>query len=110
VGRVHEAEGGGASRVRRGVLLPNRRRRSNLVGTGRGAQLDAQFHAAKVYLVLSSPGKPRSVRVLLDGHASKVVTVRRQRLYTLVNLPRNGRHKLSLLFDPGVSGFAFTFG
>ena len=75
-----------------------------------GARLDAGVQARRVYLVLSSPGKPRSVRVLLDGHASKVVTVRRQRLYTLVNLPRNGRHKLSLLFDPGVSGFAFTFG
>jgi hypothetical protein len=75
-----------------------------------GARLDAGVQARRVYLVLSSPGKPRSVRVLLDGHASKVVAVRRQRLYTLVNLPRSGRHRLLLLFDPGVSGFAFTFG
>jgi hypothetical protein len=38
------------------------------------------------------------------------VTVRRQRLYELVSLPRAGEHRLSLRFEPGVAGYAFTFG
>jgi hypothetical protein len=38
------------------------------------------------------------------------VTVRRQRLYTLVSLPREERHRLTLRFAPGVTGYAFTFG
>ncbi len=80
------------------------------------------FLAKHVYLVLSSAGeRPRSVQVLLDGrpiaaadagadvHAG-VVTVRGQRLYTLVSLPHEGQHRLSLRFAPGVTGYAFTFG
>ena len=61
------------------------------------------------------------MRVLLDGHPipaadagadvhGGVVTVRRQRLYSLVSLPGDERHRLTLRFAPGVSGFAFTFG
>jgi hypothetical protein len=38
------------------------------------------------------------------------VTVRRQRLYTLLKTPRSGDHQLALRFEPGVSGYAFTFG
>jgi cytochrome c biogenesis protein CcdA/thiol-disulfide isomerase/thioredoxin len=74
------------------------------------ARLDALVQARHVYLVLSSPGGPRQVRVSLDGRQTRVVTVRRQRLYSLVDLPRNERHRLSLRLDSGVSGFAFTFG
>jgi hypothetical protein len=44
-----------------------------------------------------------------DVHGG-VVTVRRQRLYSLVALPSDQRHPLSLRFAPGVSGYAFTFG
>jgi hypothetical protein len=78
--------------------------------------------AKNVYLVLSSAGgRPRPVQVLLDGRPVSArqagadvrdgrVTVRGQRLYTLVSLPRNERHRLTLRFAPGVSGFAFTFG
>jgi Thioredoxin like C-terminal domain len=36
--------------------------------------------------------------------------VRRQRLYRLVDLASPGRHRLTLEFAPGVSGYAFTFG
>jgi Thioredoxin like C-terminal domain len=39
-----------------------------------------------------------------------VVTVRRQRLYSLVSLPSDQQHRLSLRFAPGVTGYAFTFG
>jgi cytochrome c biogenesis protein CcdA/thiol-disulfide isomerase/thioredoxin len=86
------------------------------------AGIDLEFQAKDVYLVLSSAGeRPRPVQVLLDGHpipASKagadvhdgVATVRGQRLYTLVSLTHDERHRLSLRFAPGVTGYAFTFG
>jgi len=38
------------------------------------------------------------------------VAVSGQRLYRLVELPRAGRHTLTLEPDPGVAGYAFTFG
>ena len=38
------------------------------------------------------------------------MSVERQRLYELVNLPRAERHRLTLNLDEGVSGYAFTFG
>ncbi len=87
-----------------------------------GATIEASFLAKHVYLVLSSPGeRPLPVQVLLDGHPiapadagadvhGGVVTVRRQRLYTLVSLPRDEQHRLTLRFAPGVTGYAFTFG
>jgi cytochrome c biogenesis protein CcdA/thiol-disulfide isomerase/thioredoxin len=86
------------------------------------AGIDVEFEAKNVYLVLSSAGEtPRPVQVLLDGKPISarvagadvhggIVTVRGQRLYTLVSLPRDQRHRLSLRFAPGVSGYAFTFG
>jgi cytochrome c biogenesis protein CcdA/thiol-disulfide isomerase/thioredoxin len=86
------------------------------------AGIEVDFQAKNVYLVLSSPGeRPLAVQVLLDGrpiHAAAAgadvhraaVTVRRQRLYTLVSLPRDERHNLSLRLAPGVTGYAFTFG
>ena len=87
-----------------------------------GAGIDVEFQAKNVYLVLSSPGgRPLPVRVLLDGRPVSaadsgadvhrgMLTVRRQRLYSLVALPGNERHQLSLRLAPGVSGYAFTFG
>jgi cytochrome c biogenesis protein CcdA/thiol-disulfide isomerase/thioredoxin len=87
-----------------------------------GAGIDVEFQAKNVYLVISSPGgRPLPVQVLLDGRPipvaeagadvhSGVVTVSRQRLYTLVSLPRNERHHLALRLAAGVSGYAFTFG
>jgi cytochrome c biogenesis protein CcdA/thiol-disulfide isomerase/thioredoxin len=89
---------------------------------GAGATIDAEVQAKNVYLVLSSAaGRPRAVQVLLDGkpvddaeagadvHGGRA-TVTGQRLYTLVSLPRDERHRLTLRFAPGVSGYAFTFG
>ncbi len=86
------------------------------------AAIDVEFQARNVYLVLSSPHEsPRPVQVLLDGHPISsadagadvhdgVVTVRRQRLYSLVSLPSDRRGHLSLRLVPGVTGYAFTFG
>ncbi len=84
--------------------------------------IDVEFQAKNVYLVLSSAGGvPRPVQVLLDGRPvsaadagadvrGATVTVKGQRLYTLVSLPHAERHRLSLRFAPGVTGYAFTFG
>jgi hypothetical protein len=38
------------------------------------------------------------------------VIVDGQQLYRLVELPRAERHVLTLRLEPGVSGYAFTFG
>jgi thiol-disulfide isomerase/thioredoxin len=92
------------------------------VASARPAGIDVEFQAKNVYLVLSSAGNmPRHVQVLLDGRPipaadagadvhDGVVTVKGERLYTLASLPRNERHRLSLRFAPGVTGYAFTFG
>ena len=72
-------------------------------GRSRAPASTCEFQAKHVYLVLSSPGeRPLPVQVLLDGRPipaadagadvhGGVVTVRRQRLYTLVSLPRDER-------------------
>ena len=39
-----------------------------------------------------------------------IVAVQAQRLYELVTLPAAQQHRLTLLFAPGLSGYAFTFG
>jgi cytochrome c biogenesis protein CcdA/thiol-disulfide isomerase/thioredoxin len=87
-----------------------------------GARLELEFGARRVYLVLGSAGGvPRAVKVLLDGRPlsaraagrdvlNGVVRVQRHELYELIDLPRTERHRLTLDFAPGVSGYAFTFG
>jgi cytochrome c biogenesis protein CcdA/thiol-disulfide isomerase/thioredoxin len=87
-----------------------------------GAGIDAEVQAKNVYLVLSSAGRvPRKMQVLLDGRPipaalagadvhNGVVTVTNERLYSLVALPHNERHHLSLRLASGISGYSFTFG
>jgi cytochrome c biogenesis protein CcdA/thiol-disulfide isomerase/thioredoxin len=89
--------------------------------SGAGAQIDLAFNARRVFLVLGSPDQARHIQVLLDGKPIPaklagpdvrhgVATIQAQRLYRLVDLPDVSRHRLSLRFDPGISGYAFTFG
>ena len=52
---------------------------------------------------LAGPAAGEDVR---DGR----VTVSGQRLYRLVDLPEVARATLELRFEPGVTGYAFTFG
>jgi cytochrome c biogenesis protein CcdA/thiol-disulfide isomerase/thioredoxin len=71
------------------------------------AAVRVRFGARRVFLVLGGRG---TVAVRLDGRPTRTVTVRRQRLYPLVALPRPGVHDLELRFSHGVRGYAFTFG
>ena len=91
------------------------------VTAGKGAKLDLNFGARRVYLVLGSPGKPRKMKVLLDGKPiapaddgadvhNGYVTVTDERLYNLVELPKVEHHLLELVPEEGVQGYAFTFG
>ena len=85
-------------------------------------EIQAGFQAQHVYLVMTSAGnQPRRVRVLLDGHPISAsdagadvhhgyVTVTGQRLYSLVSLPGDQFHALSVAVPPGVSAYDFTFG
>ena len=86
-----------------------------------GSSITATVQAQRVFLVLSSGDHPRRLRVLLDGKPIRrrdagsdvhngIVTVARQRLYRLLSRPTATQSRLTLQFDPGISGFAFTFG
>ena len=85
------------------------------------ASLELNFDARRVFCVLGSQAKARTVQVLLDGKPvpaslagqdvhGGTATISNQRLYRLVDLPRAGRHLLTLRFAPGIAGYAFTFG
>jgi cytochrome c biogenesis protein CcdA/thiol-disulfide isomerase/thioredoxin len=89
--------------------------------TAEGGSLDLNFGARRVYLVLGSPGRSRTMRILLDGQPiastaagsdvhDGVVTIDSQRLYNLVDLSRVEHHVLTLVPEAGVMGYAFTFG
>jgi cytochrome c biogenesis protein CcdA/thiol-disulfide isomerase/thioredoxin len=91
------------------------------VTAGKGAKLDLNFGARRVYLVLGSPGRPRRVKVMLDGKPiaaaddgsdvhNGYVKVTDERLYNLVELPKVEHHVLELVPEEGVQGYAFTFG
>jgi thiol-disulfide isomerase/thioredoxin len=77
---------------------------------GPGSRLQLDFQARRVFLVLGSPDRTRSLDVILDGKPYRRLMIRAQKLYTLVNLPRAGRHKLEIRPEPGIFGYAFTFG
>jgi thiol-disulfide isomerase/thioredoxin len=79
--------------------------------SGPGASIDLSFVARRVFVVLgTSDGRPRQVRVLLNGKPVSGFTVNGQRLYTALDLPRLDTGYLSLRFDAGISAYAFTFG
>jgi hypothetical protein len=88
---------------------------------GRDASLELNFEARRVFCVLGSPARPRTMQVLLDGQPipnslagpdvhGGTATISSQRLYRLVDLPHAGRHLLTLRLASGAAGYAFTFG
>jgi thiol-disulfide isomerase/thioredoxin len=91
--------------------------------TSAGAYVIGSFQAAHVYLVMTSAGNlPRTVKVQLDGKTISaheagadvkpggVVTVRGQRLYSLVSSPTDITGTIKLFVPPNVSAYDFTFG
>jgi cytochrome c biogenesis protein CcdA/thiol-disulfide isomerase/thioredoxin len=87
----------------------------------RGSNLQLNFSARRVFLVMGSSTRPRRVRLLLDGRAlprrlagsdvqRSVATAAFQRLYRLLELPRVERHVLTVEPEGGVSVYSFTFG
>lgn len=89
--------------------------------TARGGELALRFGAKRVFLVLGSPGRPRSVKVMLDGKPipdafagrdveNGTVKVNGERLYSLVDMPETGEHLLTLRPETGTQAYAFTFG
>jgi cytochrome c biogenesis protein CcdA/thiol-disulfide isomerase/thioredoxin len=88
---------------------------------GQGARIALDFKARRVFLVMGSTDQPADVQVLLDGEPippdlagddveNARALVSAQRLYRLVDLQGVERHQLELRFEPGISGYAFTFG
>ncbi len=87
-----------------------------------GAWITGRFQAAHVYLVMTSnDNRPRTARVLVNGkpiQASEagsdvhngLVTVRGQRLYSLISLPGDQQQTFTIQIPPGVSAYDFTFG
>ena len=86
-----------------------------------GGAINFRFQAKNVFLVLGSNEGTQPVEVLLDGKPvpasaagsdvkNGVVQVSNERLYRLVELPEAGQHTVSLRFESGISGYAFTFG
>jgi len=88
----------------------------------RDAGIAASIQAKDIYLVAGSAGAaPRRITVLLDGRPIPaadagadvhhgVVTVRGERLYSLVSLRSDQQHQLELRVAAGISGYAFSFG
>jgi cytochrome c biogenesis protein CcdA/thiol-disulfide isomerase/thioredoxin len=83
---------------------------SHATAAGPGARVHLNFSASRVFLVLGARGGPHTVRVAVDGRPHGTVTVRGNRLYELVRLPRPGEHRLALTLAPGTEAYAFTFG
>ncbi|HXD65465.1 MAG TPA: cytochrome c biogenesis protein CcdA [Solirubrobacteraceae bacterium] len=87
-----------------------------------GASITARVQAAHVYLVMTSnDNKPRIARVLVNGKPipaaeagsdvhNGLVTVKGQRLYSLVSLPGDQQQTFTVQVPPGISAYDFTFG
>ena len=94
----------------------------NIVAEGNDSQLDLNFQATRVYLVLrgksdepitiSLDGKPLDKKYWTkDMDENGKLFVHEPRKYDIVNLHENyGRHLLSLHIPKGIAAYAFTFG
>lgn len=76
------------------------------------AGLRYRFYGAKVFLVMgSADGRPVTVKVDVDGAEQPDITVDRQTIYKVIDLPRPQDGLLELRADrPGLQAYAFTFG
>ncbi len=84
-----------------------------------GSKLHLNFEAKEVFLVMRTKGEPSKVKVYVDDNLqyfgedndNGTITVTKDTLYKLINLPSPGKHNLRLEFeDSNTEVFAFTFG
>jgi thiol-disulfide isomerase/thioredoxin len=84
-----------------------------------GSELLLNFESKEVFLVMRSKEGSSRVRIYVDGEMqypgedveNGVVTVTKDTLYKLVELPEPGRHMLRIEFlDDNTEVYAFTFG
>ena len=94
-----------------------RRHRPNFAGSGPYTRAASSFPrtrsiSSRTRASVEAWGNRRPIPAKLAGSDVRNggVTVQAQRLYRLVDLPAVSQHRLSLIFDPGISGYAFTFG
>jgi hypothetical protein len=72
--------------------------------------LRLHFFASKAHLVASAPSAT-SVKVTVDGQASRLIEIGRPTLYTIFDGNTVGEHRLNLEADtPGFSMFSVTYG
>ena len=85
----------------------------------KGATLTLNFESKEVFLVMRTKGTPSKVKVYVDDklqyfgldNKNGIVTVDKDTLYKLINLPTPGTHNLRLEFeDSNAELHAFTFG
>jgi cytochrome c biogenesis protein CcdA/thiol-disulfide isomerase/thioredoxin len=97
--------------------------KESITPVGGAAFISGGFQAQHVYLVMTSAGNtPRTGRVYLDGKPIPAAddaadvkpggtfTVTAERLYSLVALPADQLHSITVELPPGISAFDFTFG
>ena len=97
--------------------------KESITPVGGVADISGGFQAQHVYLVMTSAGNtPRTGRVYLDGKPIPAAddgadvkpggtfTVTAERLYSLVSLPADQLHSITVELPPGISAFDFTFG
>lgn len=88
-----------------------------------GSRLNLDFEADKVYLVMRETKNNGNIKIYLDGEVVKnnsagrdvdqsgMVSINRDGLYELIDLPESGRHVITIeLLQGEVEVFAFTFG
>jgi thiol-disulfide isomerase/thioredoxin len=96
--------------------------RESITSAGSNSRIDLNFLASRVYLVLAGTSQ-EPIKVLLDEaplpkeyytqdmNSRGEIFLDGDRKYDIVNLQgKLERHKLSLIFPPGISAYAFSFG
>jgi hypothetical protein len=78
-----------------------------MLTAGANAQLQLNYQANDVYLVLGGTG---TVKVDVNGRTQSIQVGGVPKLYTLVSGQSDARATLTLTADPGVAAYDFTFG